>query len=160
MYSAFAAWSKLNSLLVTKPLVSLEEGERMWKVPNHFQCVLSQNWVDTEPKRTVTCMVLKPATNDINYAKWINDGETRKRQLLDDQCYQRQKKGRWKYSCLVQTNRSQRVAQMTAQYNASPRDSEHTVQRTHIWDCAVDVPTSGPPLTNLNCQQRLKYYDK
>ncbi|GFS85817.1 hypothetical protein TNCV_2973601 [Trichonephila clavipes] len=53
----------LNSCLATSPLVRVE-GKKRWVTPNHPQGILSQNWDKTKPKRTVTCMVLKPTDND------------------------------------------------------------------------------------------------
>ncbi|GFU42133.1 uncharacterized protein TNCV_4553471 [Trichonephila clavipes] len=38
--------------------------EEKWEAPDHPQIILTQNWGVTEPKRTVTCMVLKATVND------------------------------------------------------------------------------------------------
>ncbi|GFW21342.1 hypothetical protein TNCV_1531671 [Trichonephila clavipes] len=54
----------LNSRRATSPLVKLMEGEEMWKVPDHLQGVLPQNWCGTEPNRTVTYVVLKAKADD------------------------------------------------------------------------------------------------
>ncbi|GFX46868.1 hypothetical protein TNCV_4040141 [Trichonephila clavipes] len=45
-------------------LVRSEEGEERWEAPDLPQSVLPQNWGGTEPKRTVTCMMLKATDND------------------------------------------------------------------------------------------------
>ncbi|KFM59714.1 hypothetical protein X975_05891, partial [Stegodyphus mimosarum] len=54
------------------------------------------------------------------YAKWISDSETGSRhQSIGCQCVIKEK-GQWRLSCLVQQNQHQRVAQLTAKYNAGP----------------------------------------
>ncbi|GFY14807.1 hypothetical protein TNCV_648501 [Trichonephila clavipes] len=40
------------------------EGEERWEPTYHLQDVFPQNWGRTEPKRTVTCMVIKATAND------------------------------------------------------------------------------------------------
>ncbi|GFX15410.1 DUF4817 domain-containing protein [Trichonephila clavipes] len=59
---AFA--STLSSRRVASPLVKLVEGEERREAPERPQGVLPQNWGGTEPKRTVTCRVLKATDND------------------------------------------------------------------------------------------------
>ncbi|GFV55298.1 uncharacterized protein TNCV_5010451 [Trichonephila clavipes] len=49
--------STLNSRRAASPLVRLVEGR--WETSDHPQSVLPLNWGGIEPKRTVTCMVLK-----------------------------------------------------------------------------------------------------
>ncbi|GFX16857.1 hypothetical protein TNCV_2518351 [Trichonephila clavipes] len=46
------------------PLVRLVEGEERLEAPNHPKGVLPQSWGGTDPKRTVTCMMLKATAND------------------------------------------------------------------------------------------------
>ncbi|GFW21144.1 uncharacterized protein TNCV_2703821 [Trichonephila clavipes] len=52
----------LNSRRAANPFVGLVE-ER-WEAPDQPQGFLPLNWVGTEQKRTVTCMVLKAKAND------------------------------------------------------------------------------------------------
>ncbi|GFU20163.1 uncharacterized protein TNCV_2557531 [Trichonephila clavipes] len=54
----------LNSHRVASSLVRLVEGGKRWEVPDHLQGVFPQNWGRTEPKRTVTSLVLKAVAND------------------------------------------------------------------------------------------------
>ncbi|GFW18854.1 uncharacterized protein TNCV_5133071 [Trichonephila clavipes] len=49
----------LNSCRVACPLLRLVEEGR-----DYLRSVLPQNWGGTEPKRTVTCMMLKATDND------------------------------------------------------------------------------------------------
>ncbi|GFU10789.1 hypothetical protein TNCV_2387911 [Trichonephila clavipes] len=53
-----------NSHRAVSPLVRLVGGEQRWEASEHPQGILPQNWVEPEPNRTVTCMVLKAKTND------------------------------------------------------------------------------------------------
>ncbi|GFU50280.1 hypothetical protein TNCV_301131 [Trichonephila clavipes] len=46
------------------PLLRLVEEEEKWEAPDHFPGVRLQNWGGTEPKLTVTCMVIKVTDND------------------------------------------------------------------------------------------------
>ncbi|GFV11714.1 hypothetical protein TNCV_977031 [Trichonephila clavipes] len=62
MYSAFVG--TLNSRRAASTLLRLVEGEGRWEVPHHSQGVLPQNWSETEPNSTVTCMFLRVAAND------------------------------------------------------------------------------------------------
>ncbi|GFS74794.1 hypothetical protein TNCV_1690881 [Trichonephila clavipes] len=54
----------LNSHRAASPLVRLVEEEEKWEAPDRPQGILTQNWGQTEPKRAVTCRVLKVAAND------------------------------------------------------------------------------------------------
>ncbi|GFX08928.1 transposase domain containing protein [Trichonephila clavipes] len=62
----------------------------------------------------------------------MNDGETSSRRHGVGRPRAIKVKGRRRLSCMAEQNRSQTVAQLTAQYNAGPSTivSEHTVQRT------------------------------
>ncbi|XP_055931880.1 uncharacterized protein LOC129962168 [Argiope bruennichi] len=66
------------------------------------------------------------------YAKWMNGGESSSRRHGVGCPHAIKEKGRRRLSRMVNQNRSQTVAQLTAQYNAWPSRivSEHTVQRT------------------------------
>ncbi|GFX26267.1 hypothetical protein TNCV_948671 [Trichonephila clavipes] len=63
MYSAFAAWSTVNSHQAASPLVRLVEEEESWEVPDYPQGILPQYWVQTEKNRTVAYMLLKAKAN-------------------------------------------------------------------------------------------------
>ncbi|GFU60183.1 uncharacterized protein TNCV_4248881 [Trichonephila clavipes] len=54
----------INILRVGSPLVMLVEGKERWETPDHPQCILPQNWGETELNRSVTFMVHK-ATTDV-----------------------------------------------------------------------------------------------
>ncbi|GFW88119.1 hypothetical protein TNCV_217911 [Trichonephila clavipes] len=65
MYSVCTAWDTLNSLRVASHLQRLEEADERWEASNYPKTgVKNQNWRETEPNYTVTCMVLKAAAND------------------------------------------------------------------------------------------------
>ncbi|GBM24486.1 hypothetical protein AVEN_254004-1 [Araneus ventricosus] len=82
-----------------------------------------------ETARLVSCS--RSAVVSI-YAKWINDGDTSSTRQGVGPPRVIKGKGRRRLSRLVKQNRSQTVAQLTAQYNAGPSASvsEHTAQRT------------------------------
>ncbi|GFU88748.1 uncharacterized protein TNCV_4444251 [Trichonephila clavipes] len=63
----------LNSHRATSHLVRLVEGEERWESPDHPQGVLPQNWGETELNRSVTCMVLKAAVNDMRHLALCHD---------------------------------------------------------------------------------------
>ncbi|GFV73763.1 uncharacterized protein TNCV_3549121 [Trichonephila clavipes] len=73
MYSAFAAWGTLNSRRAASPRVRLVGGEERWEAPDHSQCVLPQNWVETEINHSVTCMVPKATANDRRHLALFHD---------------------------------------------------------------------------------------
>ncbi|GFU67590.1 hypothetical protein TNCV_1643391 [Trichonephila clavipes] len=58
-FIAFVAGGTLNSHRVASPLVKLVEGEEKWKVPDHLQSVLPQNWGGTEQNCTLPSAVHK-----------------------------------------------------------------------------------------------------
>ncbi|GFX24639.1 HTH_Tnp_Tc3_2 domain-containing protein [Trichonephila clavipes] len=66
------------------------------------------------------------------YARWMNDGETSSRRHGVGRLHAIKEKGHRRLSRMVKQNRSQTVAQLTAQYKARPSRIvlEHTVQRT------------------------------
>ncbi|GFW30111.1 hypothetical protein TNCV_1054221 [Trichonephila clavipes] len=53
-----------DSLLATKPLLRLVEGEEKWEAPDHPQGVVPLNRGGTEQNRSVTRMMLKAKAND------------------------------------------------------------------------------------------------
>ncbi|GFX82016.1 hypothetical protein TNCV_2572151 [Trichonephila clavipes] len=54
----------LGSRRARSPLVRLMVGKSEEGGPDPPQGVLTQNWVGTEPNRTVTCIVLKATVKD------------------------------------------------------------------------------------------------
>ncbi|GFX81416.1 hypothetical protein TNCV_142661 [Trichonephila clavipes] len=56
--------STLNSRRASSPLVRLMEREERWDAPHHLQGILFQSWVESEPNRSVACMVLQATAND------------------------------------------------------------------------------------------------
>ncbi|GFV84349.1 uncharacterized protein TNCV_2043971 [Trichonephila clavipes] len=62
----------LNSRRAASPLVWLLEEVR-WEASDHPQSVLPLNWDETEPNRTVTCMVLKATANDGRHLALCHD---------------------------------------------------------------------------------------
>ncbi|GFV46212.1 transposase domain containing protein [Trichonephila clavipes] len=88
----------------------------------------------------------------------MNDGETSSRRHGVGRPDAIKEKGRQRLSCMAEQNRSQTVAQLTAQYNAGPSRivSEHTVQRT-LLDTGLRSkrPTRVPLLTKRHRQLRL-----
>ncbi|GFT47506.1 uncharacterized protein TNCV_3750351 [Trichonephila clavipes] len=64
MFRAFAALGILNSRQATSSLVMLVAEDERWEAPDPLPGVLPENWGGTEPKRTVTCIVLKAKTNN------------------------------------------------------------------------------------------------
>ncbi|GBN75816.1 hypothetical protein AVEN_123385-1 [Araneus ventricosus] len=93
----------------------------------------------TDTARLVGC--LRSAVVSI-HEKWINDGGTSSRRQRVGRPRVIKEKGRRRLSRLVNQNRRQTVAQLTAQYHAGPSASvsEHTQRTLLIWDCAADVP--------------------
>ncbi|GBM84626.1 hypothetical protein AVEN_226660-1 [Araneus ventricosus] len=94
------------------------------------------------------------------HAKWINNGDTSSR--CQGVGYPRviKEKGRRRLPRLVKQNRHQTVAQLTAQYNASPSASvsEHTVQRTLLdMGLCSRRPTRVPLLTKRHHQLHLQW---
>ncbi|GFU75018.1 uncharacterized protein TNCV_3752691 [Trichonephila clavipes] len=73
MYSAFVAWSTLNSRRAASPLMWFVEGEERWVAPDHPQGVLPLNWGETELNRSVTCMVVKATANDRRHLALCHD---------------------------------------------------------------------------------------
>ncbi|GFT97764.1 transposable element Tcb1 transposase [Trichonephila clavipes] len=73
-----------------------------------------------------------PSTVVSTYAKWMNDGETSSRRHGVGFLHAIKENSHRRLSRMVKQNRSQPVAQLTAQYNAIPSRIvlEHTVQRT------------------------------
>lgn len=111
----------------------------------------------TETARLVGC---SRSTVVSTYAKWMKDGETSSRRHGVGRPHAIQEKGRRRLSRMVKQNRSQTVAQLTAQYNAGPSGnvSEHTVQRT-LLDMGLRSkrPTRVPLLTKRHRQLRLRW---
>ncbi|GBN73839.1 hypothetical protein AVEN_10650-1 [Araneus ventricosus] len=111
----------------------------------------------TETARLVGC--LQSAVVSI-HAKWINDGDTSSRRQGVGRPRVIKGEGGRRLSRLVKQNRRQIVAQLTAQYNASPSESvsEHTVQRT-LLDVGLCSrrPTRVPLLTKCLRQLRLQW---
>ncbi|GFW54944.1 transposase domain containing protein [Trichonephila clavipes] len=89
----------------------------------------------------------------------MNDGETSSRRHGVGRPHAIKEKGRRRLSCMLEQNRSQTVAQLTAQYNVGPSRivSEHTVQRT-LLDTGLrrKRPTRVPLLTKRHRQLRLR----
>ncbi|GFW75448.1 transposable element Tc1 transposase [Trichonephila clavipes] len=83
----------------------------------------------SETARLVGC---SRSTVVSTYAKWMNDGETSSRRHGVGRLHAIKEKSHWRLSRMVKQNRSQTVAQSTAQYNAIPSRIvlEHTAQRT------------------------------
>ncbi|GFV15449.1 hypothetical protein TNCV_4834751 [Trichonephila clavipes] len=54
----------LNSREAAGLLERVVEWEEMWEASELSQCILPQNWGETEKNRTVTYMVLKATTNN------------------------------------------------------------------------------------------------
>ncbi|GFX94857.1 uncharacterized protein TNCV_2379301 [Trichonephila clavipes] len=89
------------------------------------------------------------------YAKWMNDSETSSRRHGVGRPHAIKEKGRRRVSHMAEQNQSQKVAQLTAQYNAGPCRivSEHTVghramqQTSH--SCAFADQASSPTVLAL-----------
>ncbi|GFX31146.1 transposase domain containing protein [Trichonephila clavipes] len=90
----------------------------------------------------------------------MNDGETSSRRLGVVRPHTIKEKSHRRLSRMVKQNRSQTVAQLTAQYNAGPSKtvSEHTVQQA-LLDMGLrsKSPTRVPLLTKRHRQQRLRW---
>ncbi|GFW44676.1 hypothetical protein TNCV_4482211 [Trichonephila clavipes] len=56
----------LNSRRAASSFTSLVEGAEWSEGPDHLQDGIPQNWIGTEPKRTIICMVLKVTKNFTN----------------------------------------------------------------------------------------------
>ncbi|GFW64142.1 uncharacterized protein TNCV_708471 [Trichonephila clavipes] len=54
----------LNTRRATSPLVKLVAKKERWRLLSLPQGVFPQNWGETEPNRTVICVVLKATAND------------------------------------------------------------------------------------------------
>ncbi|GBN23389.1 Transposable element Tc1 transposase [Araneus ventricosus] len=111
----------------------------------------------TETARLVGCT--RSAVVSI-HEKWINDGDTSSRRQGVGRPSVIKEKGRWRLSLLVKQNRRQTVAQLTAQYNAGPRESvsEHTDQRTLLdKGLCSRHPTRVPLLTKHLRQLRIQW---
>ncbi|GFX20278.1 transposable element Tcb1 transposase [Trichonephila clavipes] len=110
----------------------------------------------SETARVVGCLRSAVVST---YAKWMNDGETSSRRHGVGRSHAI-KKSHQRLSCMVKQNRSQTVAQLTAQYNAGPSRtvSEHTVQRA-LLDMGLrsKCPTRVPLLTKRHPQLRLHW---
>ncbi|GFW61422.1 uncharacterized protein TNCV_346701 [Trichonephila clavipes] len=61
----------LNSRQTASSLVRLVDEDERWEVSNHPQGVFPQNWGETDPNRTVTCIVLKAKANDRNTTSFL-----------------------------------------------------------------------------------------
>ncbi|GFW50825.1 transposase domain containing protein [Trichonephila clavipes] len=89
----------------------------------------------------------------------MNDSETRSRRHGVGRTHAIKEKGRQRLSCMAEQNRSQTVAQLTAQYNAGPSRivSDHTIQRT-LLDTGLRSkhPTRVPLLTKRHRQLGLR----
>ncbi|GFU57743.1 transposase domain containing protein [Trichonephila clavipes] len=89
----------------------------------------------------------------------MNDGETSSRRHGVGRPHANKEKSHRKLSRMVKQNRSQTVAQLTAEYNAEPSRtvSEHTVERT-LLDMGLRSkrPTRVPLLTKHHRQLRLR----
>ncbi|GFV66143.1 transposase domain containing protein [Trichonephila clavipes] len=90
----------------------------------------------------------------------MNDGEASSRRHGVGRLHAIKEKRHWRLSRMVKQNRSQTVAQLTAQYNArlSRIVLEHTVQRT-LLDMGLcrKRPTRVPLLTKQHRQLRLHW---
>ncbi|GFT85752.1 transposable element Tcb1 transposase [Trichonephila clavipes] len=110
----------------------------------------------SETPRLVGCSL---STVGSTYAKWMNAGETSSRRHGVGRPHAIKEKGRRRLSCMAEQNRSQTVAQLTAQFNAVPNRiiSEHTVQRT-LLDTGLHSKrlTRVPLLTKRHRQLRLR----
>ncbi|GFW30575.1 uncharacterized protein TNCV_455131 [Trichonephila clavipes] len=56
--------SFLNNRRTASPLLRLVEEEKRWEAPDHPYGVSLKIWNETEPKRTVTRMMLKATVKD------------------------------------------------------------------------------------------------
>ncbi|GFU33168.1 hypothetical protein TNCV_4156781 [Trichonephila clavipes] len=63
MYRAERQGGTLNCRRATSPPVRLGDVKERWEASDHPQGVLSQNWSEIEPNRTVNCMVFKASNN-------------------------------------------------------------------------------------------------
>ncbi|GFV39759.1 transposable element Tcb1 transposase [Trichonephila clavipes] len=94
------------------------------------------------------------------YAQWMNDGETSRKRHGVRRLHAIKEKGHRRLSRIVKQNRSQTVAQLTAQYNAGASRIvlEHTVQRT-LLDMGLRSkrPTREPLLTKRHRQLHLRW---
>ncbi|GFU73884.1 transposable element Tcb1 transposase [Trichonephila clavipes] len=83
----------------------------------------------TSISETARLVVCSRSTVVSTYAKWMNDGETSSRRHGVGRLHAIKEKSHWRLSRMVKQNRSQTVAQLTAQYNARPSRIvlEHTV---------------------------------
>ncbi|GFU07404.1 transposable element Tc1 transposase [Trichonephila clavipes] len=90
----------------------------------------------------------------------MNDGETSSRRHGVGRLHAIKEKSHWRLCRMVKQNRSQTVAQLTAQYNARPSRIvlEHTVQRS-LLDMGLRSkrPTRVPLLTKRHHQLRLHW---
>ncbi|GFX34668.1 transposase domain containing protein [Trichonephila clavipes] len=89
----------------------------------------------------------------------MNDGETSSRRHGVGRPHAIKEKGCRRLSCMAEQNRSQTVAQLTAQYNAGPSRivSEHTVQKTQLdTGLCSKRPTRVPLLTKRHRQLHLR----
>ncbi|GFX34897.1 uncharacterized protein TNCV_2328371 [Trichonephila clavipes] len=64
MYGSSWHGGTLNSRCATSPLERFVEGKESLEAPDHHRDFLFQNWGETEPNYTVTCMMLKAKAND------------------------------------------------------------------------------------------------
>ncbi|PRD31574.1 UNVERIFIED_CONTAM: hypothetical protein NCL1_23150 [Trichonephila clavipes] len=89
----------------------------------------------------------------------MNDSETRSRRHGVGRTHAIKEKGRQRLSCMAEQNRSQTLAQLTAQYNAGPSRivSDHTIQRT-LLDTGLRSkhPTQSEAQKNVHRSQRQK----
>ncbi|GFX24284.1 uncharacterized protein TNCV_1366631 [Trichonephila clavipes] len=63
----------LNSRRAASPLVRLVEGEERWEATDHPQGILPRNWGETEPNRSVTCMMHEATANDRRHLALCRD---------------------------------------------------------------------------------------
>ncbi|GFT39380.1 transposable element Tcb1 transposase [Trichonephila clavipes] len=111
----------------------------------------------SETTRLVSCSRYTVVST---YAKWMNDGETSSRRHGGERLHAIKEKGHRRLFRMVKQNRSQTVAQLTAQHNAGPSRIvlEHTVQRT-LLDMGLRSkrPTREPLLTKRHRQLRSRW---
>ncbi|GFX91319.1 transposable element Tcb1 transposase [Trichonephila clavipes] len=109
---------------------------------------------------TATLVGCSRSTVVSTYAKWMNDGETSSRRHGVARLHDIKEKSHWRLSRMVKQNRSQTVAQLTAQYIArlSRIVLDHTVQWT-LMDMGLRSKclTPVPLLTKRHRQLRLHW---
>ncbi|GFU35083.1 transposable element Tcb1 transposase [Trichonephila clavipes] len=126
---------------------------------DRWQIVMARR-LGTSISKTARLEFCSESTVDSTYAKWMNDGETNSRRHGVGRPHAIKEKGHQRLSRKVKQNRSQTVAQLTAQYNAGPSRIvlEHTVQQT-LLDMGLRSkrPTRVPLLTKHHRQLHLRW---